>query len=198
MKDVLVHPAALVDTTEIGEGTRVWAFTHVMNGARVGRNANIGDHCFIESGATIGHYVTIKNGNMIWDGVVLKDGVFVGPRVCFTNDLYPRSPRLPEAALRYHEKRQWLVPTVVEEGASLGAGSVVIAGVTIGQYALVAAGAVVTQDVPPYGLVRGNPARLKGWVCRCGHPLAFAGPVTRCKVCGQEFVERNCAVERVK
>src|SRR5262245_11663622 len=102
--EVFAHRTALVETSDIGGGSRIWAFTHVMAGARIGSDCNIGDHCFVESGAVIGNRVTIKNGNMIWEGVTLEDGVFVGHQVHFTNDLYPRSPRLPEAATRYENK----------------------------------------------------------------------------------------------
>src|SRR5579862_6647573 len=100
MKNVFIHPKALVETKNLGSGTRVWAFAHVMAGVRVGKNCNIGDHCFVESGAVIGDNCTVKNGNMLWEGVTLEDGVFVGPNVLFTNDLHPRSPRLPQARER--------------------------------------------------------------------------------------------------
>ncbi len=186
MKPAFVHPLAQVDTVEIGPETRVWAFTHVMNGARIGARCNVGSHTFIESGAIVGDDVTIKNGCMIWDGVVLEHGVFVGPGVLFTNDLYPRSPRLAAAAPRYARKSQWLAATRVEEGATLGAAAVILAGVTIGAYATVGAGAVVTSDVPPQALVFGNPARRRGWVCRCGRRLtAVRSP--RCSECGLRF-----------
>ena len=103
MKNVFVHPTALVETTEIGKGTRVWAFSHLMEGVRIGKNCNIGDHCFIESGVLIGDNVTIKNGNMLWEGVTIQDGVFVGPHVFFTNDRYPRSRGLPQARSRHSD-----------------------------------------------------------------------------------------------
>ncbi|MBI4787678.1 MAG: N-acetyltransferase [Chloroflexi bacterium] len=186
MSDVFIHPASIVETREIGAGTRIWALAHVMPDASIGVNCNIGEHCFIESGAKIGDNVTIKNGNMVWNGVVLEDGVFVGPHVSFTNDRFPRSPRLAQAKKRYGG-HSWLVATRVKEGASLGAGAVVIAGVTVGEYALVGAGAVVTKDVVPYALVTGNPARRRGWVCQCGLPLKFDGPTTRCADCGLRY-----------
>ena len=126
------HQTALVEAEDIGQGTRIWAFTHVMKGARVGKNCNVGDQTFIESGAVVGDSVTIKNCNMIWDGITLEDGVFIGPNVCFSNDLYPRSPRLPQAAWRY-EGKGWLSPTLVRVGASIGSGAVIVPGVTIGE-----------------------------------------------------------------
>ena len=104
MKKAYIHPTALAESREIGAGTRVWAFTHILPGARVGQDCNIGDHCFIESGAVVGDNVTLKNGNMVWEGVRLADGVFVGPNVFFTNDRHPRSPRLPQARQRYTDE----------------------------------------------------------------------------------------------
>jgi UDP-2-acetamido-3-amino-2,3-dideoxy-glucuronate N-acetyltransferase len=197
VEGVFCHPTALVETREIGRGTRIWAFSHVMAGAIIGENCNVGDHCFVETGAIVGNNVTIKNGNTIWDGVTLEDGVFVGPGVCLTNDLYPRSARLPHACERYHD-RDWLVPTRVKSGASLGAAAVILAGVTIGEYALVAAGAVVTHDVSPHAIVTGNPARLHGWACRCGLPLDLQDERARCDNCGLCFMLRNGAIEMVK
>jgi acetyltransferase-like isoleucine patch superfamily enzyme len=184
---VVVHPTALVGSAEIGAGTRVWAFSNVLAGARVGRNCNIGDHCYVEGGAVVGDDVTIKNGNAIWEGVTLEDGVFVGPGVLFTNDLYPRSPRLHEAARRY-EGRDWLVRTRVRRGASLGAGAVVICGVVVGEYALVAAGSTVTSDVPAHALVAGSPARQRGWVCACGERVHVEDDVAACADCGAAYV----------
>jgi acetyltransferase-like isoleucine patch superfamily enzyme len=182
-----VHPTALVESQEVGEGTRVWAFTHVMKEASVGHNCNIGEHCFVESGADIGNDVTLKNGNEVWDGVTLSDGVFVGPKVCFTNDLRPRSPRLAQAAGRY-ASHSWLTPTLVGRGASLGAGCIILAGNTVGEFAMVASGAIVTHDVPAYALFIGAPARLAGWACQCGASLEFRGGAAACEVCGMGFV----------
>jgi len=158
-----------------------------MEGVSIGVNCNIGDHSFIEAGAIVGNNVTIKNANMIWEGVTLEDGVFVGPHVLFTNDLYPRSPRLPQAEKRY-SNRGWLVPTLVREGASLGAGAVILAGITVGEFSMVGAGAVVTRDVPPYALVIGNPAHFRDWVCQCGQPLRFQKRTANCDYCGLSFV----------
>ena len=187
IEGVFVHAAAIVETEQIGAGTRIWAFTHIMKGALIGKNCNIGDHCFVESGAKIGDNVTVKNGNMIWDGITLEDGVFVGPHVFFTNDVYPRSGRLPEARKRYGS-REWLRPTLVRKGASLGAGAIVLAGVTLDEFCMVGAGAVVTKDIPAHALVVGNPARFRGWVCRCGLPLTFRGERAVCEGCRLVFV----------
>ena len=170
MKDVYVHPAAIVETDDIGAGTRIWGFAHVLRGARIGKSCNIGGHSFVEGGSWIGDEVTLKNGNVVWEGVTLEDGVFVGPCVVFTNDLNPRSPRLPQVQERYGDKH-WLATTLVKNGAALGAGAVIVANRVIGEFSMVAAGAVVTRDVPAYALVMGNPARQVGWVCQCGQRL---------------------------
>jgi UDP-2-acetamido-3-amino-2,3-dideoxy-glucuronate N-acetyltransferase len=188
--DIFIHAHALCESEQIGPGTRIWAFAHVMKGAVVGRDCNIGDHAFIESGARIGDRVTIKNQAMVWDGVEIGDDVFVGPGVSFTNDLLPRSPRtpLPAVAARYRNTVLWTVPTRIEPGASLGARCVILAGVTVGTYAIVAAGAVVTRNVPAFGLVMGVPARRVGWVCQCGaHLVETAAGAWRCPQCNEKF-----------
>ena len=185
MSEAYVHPAALVEGS-VGPGTRVWAFAHVLAGATVGADCNIGEHCYVESGAVVGDGVTIKNGIAVWDGVVLEDGVFVGPGVVFTNDRRPRSPRLAEAAARY-ETDEWLERTLVRRGATLGAGAVLVAPVTVGEFAFVAAGALVARDVPAHGLVVGSPARAAGWVCCCGESLVLEGEAATCSSCGRRF-----------
>lgn len=166
-----VHPQALCECETVGEGTRVWAFAHLMRGARVGKHCNIGDGAFVEAGAVLGDRVTLKNQVMVWDGVRIEDDVFVGPGVIFTNDPFPRSPRMPQVAERYRDPANWRRPTLVKRGASLGAGAVLLPGLTVGEYATVAAAAVVTRDVPRQGLVVGNPARRVAWVCLCGGRL---------------------------
>jgi acetyltransferase-like isoleucine patch superfamily enzyme len=186
MKDVFVHPLALVETDDIGEGTRVWAFAHVLKGARVGANCNIGDHSFLEAGVVIGDNVTIKNGSMIWEGITIEDGVFVGPQVYFSNDRHPRSPRLPQASQRYADK-SWLDTTLVKRGASIGAGAVLVPGLVIGEFAMIGAGAVVTEDVAPYALVMGNPAKRKGWVCQCGERLEVLERRATCPSCSLSY-----------
>ena len=179
-----VHPAALVETDQIGEGTRVWAFAHILPGVVIGRGCNVGDHCYIEQGVVIGNDAVIKNGVSIWDGVTIEDRVFVGPNVAFTNDLVPRA--------KAH--RDVWDPTLVREGASLGANATIVCGTTIGRYALVGAGTVITKDVPDFGLVVGNPGRLVGFVCRCGQRLVFADNRTVC-ACGGRFRRTDQGVE---
>jgi UDP-2-acetamido-3-amino-2,3-dideoxy-glucuronate N-acetyltransferase len=172
------HPAALVETDQIGAGTRIWAFVHVMAGAVIGRNCNIGDHCYIESGVRIGDEVVVKNGVLVWDGVTLEDRVFVGPGVVFTNDRMPRVKAIME--------RWECLSTLVHEGASLGANATILPGITIGRYALIGAGAVVTRDVPDFALMTGNPARRLGYVCRCAKALSFTDGEAACS-CGLPY-----------
>ena len=181
---VFIHPSAICESQDVGEGTRVWAFAHVLEGARVGRDCNIGDHVFIESGARIGHRVTVKNNVMIWNGVTIEDDAFIGPGVIFTNDRYPRSPRMSEVADRYARPKSWLVPTRVCQGAAIGAGAVVLCGITIGHFATIGAGSVVTRHVPDHRLVAGNPARTVAWTCICGIRL---DDDLNCPRCGRRF-----------
>ncbi|MFA5683785.1 MAG: WxcM-like domain-containing protein [Lysobacteraceae bacterium] len=165
---VFVHPQALCESDAVGEGTRVWAFAHVLPGARVGRDCNLCDGVFVEGGALIGDRVTIKCGVQVWDGVQLHDDVFVGPNATFSNDPFPRSRQRPAR----------FTPTVVERGASIGANATVLPGVVIGSGAMVGAGAVVTRSVPANAIVIGNPARIVGYVGAGGDaPLAASDPV---------------------
>lgn len=168
------HPTALVETADIGEGTRIWAFAHVLRGASIGPDCNIGDHAFIEGGVIIGKGVTVKNGVCLWEGVTVDDHAFIGPGVVFTNDLLPRSPRAPWATDRYANKG-WLVKTRLCEGASVGANATIRCGVTLGPHCMVGAGSVVTRDVPAFTLVFGNPAKIKGRVDKNGRLLRRAG-----------------------
>jgi UDP-2-acetamido-3-amino-2,3-dideoxy-glucuronate N-acetyltransferase len=157
------HPQALVESTNIGDGTRVWAFAHVMEDAVVGQHCNLCDHVFVEAHAQIGNHVTIKNGVSVWDGVVLEDNVFVGPNAVFTNDMNPR------ATVR--KSRNEFLPTIVREGASIGANATIVCGNTIGRHAFIGAGAVVTRDVEDYAMMVGSPARKIGYMCACGQKI---------------------------
>lgn len=148
------HPQSLCESGQVGEGTRVWAFAHILPGAKVGKNCNICDHTFIENDVIVGDNVTIKSGVQLWDGVTLEDDVFVGPNATFTNDKFPRSKVYPERFPR----------TVVRRGASIGANATVLPGIEIGENAMVGAGAVVTQSVPANTVVVGNPARIVRYV----------------------------------
>jgi acetyltransferase-like isoleucine patch superfamily enzyme len=142
-----------------------------MDGAHIGRDCNICDHVYVEGGARIGDGVTVKNRVLIWDGVTIEDCAFIGPGVIFTNDRYPRSRGLIEVTDRYKDCRNWLTRTTVRRGASIGAGAVILPGLTVGRFACVGAGAVVTRDVEDHRMVAGNPARIIGWVCVCGARL---------------------------
>jgi acetyltransferase-like isoleucine patch superfamily enzyme len=172
-----------VESDAIGAGTRIWAYAHVLPRARIGVNCNLGDHAFVESGAVVGDNVTIKNHVCVWEGITIEDDVFIGPQVAFTNDRYPRSPRMAEVRHRYADKAQWLVRTVLERGCSVGANATILGGVRLGRYCLIAAGAVVTRDVPPFALMAGSPARRIGTVCRCGHRVPANEPEPSCAAC---------------
>lgn len=171
MNKFIKHANALVETNNIGAGTRIWAFAHILPGAVIGADCNICDLTFIENDVVVGDRVTIKSGVQLWDGIILEDDVFVGPNAVFTNDPFPRSKQYPEAFAR----------TIVRRGASVGANATILPGLTIGQYAMVGAGAVVTKDVPAYAVVVGNPARISGYTQTRGkkpsHPIeVIAGP----------------------
>jgi serine acetyltransferase len=184
MAEFYKHPASLVESDEIGEGTRVWAFAHVMKGARIGKNCNLGDHSFVESNVVLGNNVTVKNGVSIWEGVTAEDNVFLGPNAAFTNDRNPRA--------EVKKTRAQLQTTLLREGASLGANVTVVCGVTVGRYAFVAAGAVVTKDVPSYAIVMGNPARIAGHMCECGERL----PADLTCKCGLAYRRCSDGLER--
>ncbi len=153
MSPPFVHPQGICDSTSVGDGTTIWAFSHVLGGAVIGSNVNINDHVFIENDVLIGDRVTVKSGVQLWDGTELHDDVFIGPNVTFTNDRFPRSKQYPTSFAR----------TIVERKASIGGGAVLLPGVRVGQSAMVGAGAVVTRDVPAYAIVVGNPARIVGY-----------------------------------
>ncbi|HEY3204536.1 MAG TPA: acyltransferase [Thermoanaerobaculia bacterium] len=174
---ISIHPTALVASKQIGDGTRIWAFVNVLAGARIGRDCNICDRCFVENEVVLGDRVTVKCGVSLYDGITLEDDVFVGPDVAFSNDPRPRSLQHLDSHPR----------TRVREGASLGAGVIVLPGITIGRYAMIGAGALVTRDVPDFGLVYGSPARVHGHVCRCGKTLHFENGSAAC-ACGRRFL----------
>ena len=178
-----VHPTAEVaaDAT-LGEGCRVWRQAHIRAGAQVGPGSTIGAGVYVGAGVRLGRNCKIQNNALLYEGLTLEDGVFVGPQVCFTNDFLPRAVN-PDGSLKL--AADWEVgQTMVREGASVGAGSVVITGITIGRWALVGAGSTVTHDVPDHALVYGQPARVHGWVCFCARRLAVRGDGSGwCAVC---------------
>lgn len=183
MKKVYIHPTAVVDeTAKIGEGTRVWHFVCVRENAEVGKNCVLGHSVHVGKGVKIGKGVKLENKATIYEGVTIENNVFVGPHVTFTNDPYPRS--FPVG---------WkIVKTIVREGASIGAGSVVICGLTIGRYAMIGAGSVVTKNIPSNALAYGSPAEVRGFVCKCGRGLKKEGEerdfvLMKCPRCGEKY-----------
>ena len=179
---VFVHESSYVDDgCEIGDGTKIWHFSHIMTGSRIGRRCNIGQNVVVSPKCVIGDNVKIQNNVSIYTGVILEDDVFCGPSMVFTNVVNPRSH-----VSRKDEYRD----TLVKRGASLGANCTIVCGHTIGAYAFIGAGAVVTKDVPDYALVAGNPARIAGWMCACGIKLASGSqppPAVTCAACGSRY-----------
>lgn len=184
-KPYFAHAQALVETEDVGTGTRIWAFAHVLPGARIGSGCNICDHVFIETGAVLGNNVTVKNGVAIWQGVTVEDNVFLGPNCVLTNDPNPRA---------YIKKSaEMLEAILIRANATVGANATLLCGVMIGRYAFIGAGAVVLKTVPDFALMVGNPARQVGWMCRCARRLPLPVPVNlyssaTCPQCRAQFV----------
>ncbi|MBA5867380.1 MAG: oxidoreductase [Nitrospira sp. CR1.3] len=175
------HDSACVDEgVEIGEGTSIWHFSHILKGSRIGKNSKIGQNVVVGPNVTIGNGVKIQNNVSVYEGVTLEDFVFCGPSMVFTNVFNPRSeiPRMDE-----------LRKTLVKRGATIGANSTILCGITIGRYALIGAGAVVTKDVPDHALMVGNPARITGWICSCGVKVRLKGAKCCCSACGSRFIK---------
>jgi len=172
-----VHESAYVDEgAQIGSGTRVWHFSHLMKNTRVGKNCAIGQNVNIGSTAVLGNNVKVQNNVSIYDDVIIEDDVFCGPSCVFTNVINPRS---------FIERKHEYKKTLIKKGASIGANATIVCGVTLGQYCFVGAGAVVTKDVPDFALVHGNPAKVRGWMCKCGNKLDDKNV---CTVCGEKTV----------
>ena len=190
--DVFVHESAYVDDgCQIGAGTKIWHFTHVMSGATIGHHCNIGQNVVVSPDVVIGNNVKIQNNVSVYTGVVLEDDVFCGPSMVFTNVVNPRS---------HVSRRSQYQRTLVRRGATLGANSTIVCGSTIGQFAFVGAGAVVTRDVPDFALVVGNPGRVAGWMCQCGVKLAAGSQPprrARCEACGDSYESDGIRLTRV-
>jgi acetyltransferase-like isoleucine patch superfamily enzyme len=178
------HPTAIVESNNIGEGTRIWHFAHIRSGAKIGSSCNIGKSVYIDIDTEIGNNVKIQNFVSVYKGVTIEDDVFVGPSATFTNDLYPR-------AFIWDEEH--VSATRICRGASIGANATLVCGITVGEYAMIGAGSVVARDVPPFALVLGNPGRLRGYVCYCGRRLEekerheTGRNVYRCRACGKQI-----------
>lgn len=193
--EYFVHESAYVDEgAKVGRGARIWHFCHVMPGAEIGEESSLGQNVFVAKGVKVGRGCKIQNNVSLYEGVILEDYVFVGPSAVFTN------VRTPRAAFPRNRSEDYL-KTVVRRGATIGANATIVCGVTIGEWAFVAAGAVVTKDVPPYALVAGVPARVMGYACECGVPLRFssAGPEEEatCQECGRRYRKEGERVWRV-
>ncbi len=185
-ENVSIHPTAEVSSKAlIGAGTRVWHLVQIREGVQIGQNCIIGKGVYVDFDVCIGNNVKIQNSALIYHGATLEDGVFIGPQVCLTNDKLPRAIT-PDGQLKGND--DWVVgPTLIKYGASIGAGSLILPNVTVGCFALVGAGSVVTRDVPDHALVVGSPARLVGYVCRCGRKMEFLGQIWYCSTCDWKF-----------
>jgi UDP-2-acetamido-3-amino-2,3-dideoxy-glucuronate N-acetyltransferase len=187
MTDFWAHPTALVDEpASIGSGTKIWHFCHVMSGAQIGPRCSLGQNVFVGARAVVGANCKIQNNVSLYDAVVLEDDVFVGPSAVFTNVINPRA---------FIERKREYRQTVIRRGATIGANATVVCGHEVGAYAFVAAGAVVTRDVPPHALVKGVPARPAGWVCRCGTVLVDGEGALRCPDCQTRYRLSGGALE---
>jgi UDP-2-acetamido-3-amino-2,3-dideoxy-glucuronate N-acetyltransferase len=185
------HPSAIIDENcEIGEGTKIWHFSHIMSGCKIGKRCNIGQNVVVSPDVVLGDNVKVQNNVSIYTGVICEDDVFLGPSMVFTNVINPRS-----AIARKDEYRK----TIVCKGASIGANATVVCGNEIGQYAMIGAGAVITKEVPAYALVYGNPARQNGWVSEYGHKLNFDSEgMAICPESGEKYELLNNEVSKIK
>lgn len=182
-KDIYVHESSYIDEpNKIGRGTKIWHFSHIMANSEIGENCNIGQNVVISSNVIIGNNVKIQNNVSVYTGVICEDDVFLGPSCVFTNVINPRS---------FINRKNEYKTTLIKRGASIGANATVVCGTAIGAYSLIGAGAVVTKDVPDYGLVVGNPARLIGYVCRCGDRIELKNNLGTCSKCGEEYIFKD-------
>ena len=194
-KDYFVHESAYIDEpVSIGKGTKIWHFCHVMSGAKIGEGCVLGQNVFIAKDVVIHNNVHIQNNVSVYTKVTLEDNVFCGPSMVFTNVLNPRS--------EIHRPLDEYLPTLVKEGATIGANATIVCGHTIGRYAFIGAGAVVTKNIPDYALVYGNAARIAGWMCECGEKLVFTGEGTKtiefatCHKCAKQYQKEGPQVKK--
>ena len=186
--------AEIHEGTKVGSGTKIWQNSQVLSGAIIGKDCIIGHNCFVGSGVKIGNGVKLESNIDVWDKIVLEDNVFVGPSAVFTND---KTPRAKYPKLKYPEYGKWF-STLVKEGATIGANATIICGHTIGKWSMIGAGAVVTSNVPDYGMVVGVPAKLIGWVCECGNKIKFNKQKAICKVCNRKYKKNKMKVTKIK
>lgn len=194
---VRIHPSSNVsDKATIGDGSQIWLFCQIRDNAQLGKNCILGKGVYVDNDVCIGSNVKIQNNVSVFVGVTIEDGVFVGPHVCFTNDKLPRAVN-PDMSLK--SAHDWKVtPTLVKAGAAIGANATIVCGVTVGRWSMVAAGSVVSRDVPAHALVRGNPARVVGWVCACGQRVDFDEAGRGACACGQELTKNGDDVRVVE
>ena len=191
---MFIHQTSFVDKgAKIGEGTKIWHHSQISEGAQIGQNCVIGHNCFIASKAKLGKGVKLESNIDVWDLVTLEDYVFVGPSAVFTNDLNPRA-KYPKS--KFPECGKWL-PTLVKEGASIGANATIVCGNTIGKWAMIGAGAVVTKNIPDYALAVGIPAKIIGWFCECGNKLEFQPEKAICQICSRKYEKKGEVVREI-
>ena len=192
-KDYFVHESSFVDEgVQIGKGTRIWHFSHIQSGARIGAECTLGQNVNVGNNVKVGHYCKIQNNVSIYEGVELQDYVFCGPSMIFTNIRLPRS-EFPQQGNKYYEK------TLVKKSASIGANATIVCGITIGEYALIGSGSVVTKDVPAFALVIGNPGKITGWVSKIGERLVFNDrDIAICNKNGEKYQLINNHVKLVR
>lgn len=183
-KKYFVHESSIIDDdVEIGEGTKIWFFCHIQRGARIGKKCSLGQNVNLSNNVKIGDGCKIQNNVSLYEGVELEDYVFCGPSCVFTNDLTPRA-KYPKGSAGYKK-------TLIKEGASIGANATIVCGHTVGKWALIGSGAVVTKNVPDYALMLGVPAEVKGYVCECGKPMHFVNGQAECESCGRKYKKDN-------
>jgi len=193
-KKYFAHESSYVDEPcEIGAGTKIWHFSHVMKDCVIGQDCNLGQNVVVSPGCTIGNNVKIQNNVSIYTGVIIEDDVFCGPSMVFTNVINPRS---------HVERKSEYKQTLLKKGATIGANSTIVCGITLGRYVFVGAGAVVTKDMPDYAMIYGNPARIKGWTCYCGVKLDLSAAddsqeKCKCSSCGKEYNKSGHSVTEV-
>lgn len=190
MNDYFVHESSYIDDgAEIGRGTKIWHFSHVMPGVKIGENCNIGQNVLVASGVVIGNNVKIQNNVSLYTGVIVEEDAFLGPSMVFTNVINPRS---------HVNRKDEYKPTWVKKGVTIGANATIVCGVTLGRFCFIGAGSVVTRDVPDYALAYGNPARVRGWMCGCGVQLNFAAQgeleIAACPRCGERYTKQGQVV----